>query len=61
MGGSKRFRARNIGDPEERTSFAADLPFRPSTGVDKTPICDEAMADEFCVLFMISALFTSAL
>ena len=47
MGKSERFHRRNFDDPEERTSFAVVSQFRPSTGIDKTPFCGEAVADEF--------------
>lgn len=58
MGQSERFRERSVGNPEERTVrvSAIDLPIRP-TGVERTPICDEAMDDECCTLFMILPLF----
>ena len=48
MKGSRRFSARCIRDPEERATSAI---------VDTTPICDEAMVDEFYTLFMIPPLF----
>jgi hypothetical protein len=52
VGGSKIFRARSIGEPEGRTSSAIVLPIC-ATGADTTPICDETMDDEACILLMI--------
>ena len=64
MGESERFSECSVGDLEERTVFAIDLPIRP-TGVDRTPVCGEAMDDESRTLFLIPPFFiyccTSAL
>ena len=57
MGESERFCAHRVGDPEERTGCAVVLPFRSSSGVNKTPIYDEAMAEGSRMLSMISTLF----
>lgn len=59
MGESTVFHLRGVGDSEERTSSTIVFPFRP-TGVDTTPICDEAdeeMDDEYCMPFVIRSLF----
>jgi hypothetical protein len=56
MGESKIFCARSIGEPEGRTSSAIVLPIC-ATGVDTTPICDEAMDNEACILLMIPLFF----
>jgi hypothetical protein len=49
MGERKIFRARGVGDHEERNTSTVD--------VDTTAIFDEAMADESCALLMIPPLF----
>jgi len=56
VGESKRFCARSIGEPEGRTTAAIVLPIC-AIGVVTTPICDEAMDDEACILLMIRLFF----
>jgi hypothetical protein len=58
MGESKGFRARGVGDPEGRNSSGIMLPFGPTDiDSDSTPICDETMVGEFCMLFMMPLVF----
>jgi hypothetical protein len=51
MGKSRIFRTRGVGDSEERTGPTIAFTFRP-TGIDTTPISDEAMDDKACMLSM---------
>jgi hypothetical protein len=49
MGEGRIFRTRGVGGSEERTDTTSVFPFCP-TGIDTTPISDEAMFDKACML-----------